>query len=148
MISVFLNLLRYVWASLVAQLVKNPPAMQKTLVRFLSREDPLEDRLPTPVFLGFPCGSVADVGELGLIPGLGRSPGEGNSYPLRYSDLQNSLDCIVLSMCWWMFDVNLRRICVLLLLGEVASNINYIQLTDGAFEFNCVLLPAEYVHFW
>ena len=30
------------WVSLVAQLVKNPPAMQETLVRFLGREDPLQ----------------------------------------------------------------------------------------------------------
>ena len=34
--------LQYSWASLVAQLVKNPPAMQETLVRFLGREDLLE----------------------------------------------------------------------------------------------------------
>ena len=34
--------LQYSWASLVAQLVKNPPAMQETLVRFLGRENPLE----------------------------------------------------------------------------------------------------------
>ena len=34
--------LQYSWASLVAQLVKNPPAMQETLVPFLGREDPLE----------------------------------------------------------------------------------------------------------
>ena len=34
--------LQYSWASLVAQLVKNPPAVQKTLVPFLGREDPLE----------------------------------------------------------------------------------------------------------
>ena len=58
-------------ASLIAQLVKNPPAMQETLVQFLGPEDPLErDRLPTPVFLGFPCGSVGkestrSVGDLG-----------------------------------------------------------------------------------
>ena len=46
-------------ASLIAQLVKNPPAMQETLVRFLDWEDLLEkDRLPTSVFLGFPCGSA------------------------------------------------------------------------------------------
>ena len=45
-------------ASLVAQLVKNPPAMQETLVRFLGHEDPWRrDRLSTPVFLGFPDGS-------------------------------------------------------------------------------------------
>ena len=58
-------------ASLVAQFVKNPPAMQETQVRSLGREDLLEkDRLPTPVFLGFPGGSAgkestwnADLGE-------------------------------------------------------------------------------------
>ena len=55
------------------------------------------DRLPTPVFLGFPCGSVGkesvyNAGDLGSIPGLGRSLGEENSYPLHYSGLENSMD--------------------------------------------------------
>ena len=36
-----------------------------------------------------------NVGDLGSIPGLGRSSGEGNSYPLQYSGLENSMDCIV-----------------------------------------------------
>ena len=50
--------------------------------------------LPTPVFLGFLCGSagkesVCDVGDLGFIPGLRRSPGEGKDYPLQYSGLEN-----------------------------------------------------------
>ena len=49
-------------ASLTAQVVKNPPALQNTP---------------------------------GLIPGLGRSPGEGKGYPLQYSGLENSMDCIV-----------------------------------------------------
>ena len=45
---------------------------------------------------GFPCGSAGkestcSVGDLGLIPGLGRSPGEGDGYPLQYSDLENSM---------------------------------------------------------
>ena len=53
---------QYSWASLVAQLVKNPPAMQKTWVRSLGWEDPLE---------------------------------WGKSYPLQYSGLENSMDCIV-----------------------------------------------------
>ena len=58
------------------------------------------DRLLTSVFLGFPCGSAGkestcNVGDLGLIPGLGRSPGEGKGYPLQYSGLENSMDCIV-----------------------------------------------------
>ena len=33
------------WASLIAQLIKNPPAMQETLVRFLGQEDPLEKEM-------------------------------------------------------------------------------------------------------
>ena len=58
------------------------------------------DSLATPVTLGFPCGSVGkesacNVGDLGLIPGLGISPGEGKGYPLQYSGLENSIDCIV-----------------------------------------------------
>ena len=40
------------------------------------------------------CGS-ANVGDLGSIPGLGKSPGEGKGYPLQYSGLENSMDCIV-----------------------------------------------------
>ena len=58
------------------------------------------DRLPTSVFLGFPCGSASKeftciVGDMGSIPGLGRSPGKGKGYPLQYSGLENSIDCIV-----------------------------------------------------
>ena len=57
------------------------------------------DKLPTPVFLGFPGGSAGkesacDVGDLGSIPGLGRSPGEGKGYPLQYSGPENSMDCV------------------------------------------------------
>ena len=44
------------------------------------------DRLPTPVFLGFPGKeSTCSVGDPGSIPGLGRSAGEGIGYPLQYS---------------------------------------------------------------
>ena len=47
---------------------------------------------------GFPGGSggkesTCSAGDLGSIPGLGRSPGEGKSYPLQYSGLENSMDC-------------------------------------------------------
>ena len=57
------------------------------------------DRLPTPVFLGFPCGSAGKestcyVGDLGQIPGLGRCPGERKGYPFQYFGLENSMDCI------------------------------------------------------
>ena len=50
--------------------------------------------------LGFPVSSVGkesscNVGDLSSIPMLGRSPGEGKGYPLQYSGLENSKDCIV-----------------------------------------------------
>ena len=46
---------------------------------------------------GFPCGSAGKespchAGDLGLIPGLGRSPGEGKGYTLQYSGLEDSMD--------------------------------------------------------
>ena len=52
------------------------------------------------MYVGFPGGSagkesICTVGDLGSIPGLGRSPGEGNSYLLQYSVLENSTDCVV-----------------------------------------------------
>ena len=54
----------------------------------------------TQTLKGFPCGSAGkesacNVGDLGSIPGLGGSPGEGKGYPLQYSGLKNSMDCIV-----------------------------------------------------
>ena len=39
--------------------------------------------------------SACNAGDLGSIPGLGRSPGEGKGYPLQYSGLENSMDCVV-----------------------------------------------------
>ena len=42
--------------------------------------------------------SACNVGDLGLIPGLGRSPGEGNGYPLQYSGLENSMDCMSMGL--------------------------------------------------
>ena len=39
--------------------------------------------------------SACNEGNLGLIPGSGRSHGEGNGYPLQHSGLENSTDCIV-----------------------------------------------------
>ena len=51
---------------------------------------------------GLPGGSVvknppANVGDTGSIPGLGRSPGEGNGYPLQYSFMENSME----RGAWW-----------------------------------------------
>ena len=39
--------------------------------------------------------SACNAGDLGSFPGLGKSPGEGKGYPLQYSGLENSMDCIV-----------------------------------------------------
>ena len=55
--------------------------------------------LPIPVFISFPGGSAGkdstcNVGDLGSVPEMGRSPGEGNGYPLQCSGLENSMDCI------------------------------------------------------
>ena len=54
--------------------------------------------------LGFPGSSAGkesscNVGDLGLIPELGRSPGDGNGYPFQYSGMENSMDCIVHGVC-------------------------------------------------
>ena len=54
---------------------------------------------------GFPGGSAGkestcNVGDLGSIPGLGRSPGEGNGYPLQYSGLENSMDSSLCGHKW------------------------------------------------
>ena len=84
----------------MAQLVKNPPAMQETWVQSLGWEDPLEKRTATHSSIlawripwtvrGFPGSSdgkesTYNVGDPGLIPGLGSLPGEGIGYPIQYS---------------------------------------------------------------
>ena len=101
--------------NIVAQLVKNPPAMQETWVQSLGWEDLLEKaKVPTPVFwpgefhgvekswtrLGnFQTSlvsqkikeSACNEGDLGLIPELERSPGGGHGNPLQYSCLENPM---------------------------------------------------------
>ena len=54
-------------------------------------------------YVGFLCGlageeSACNVGDLGLIPELGRSPGEGNGNPLQYSCQENPMD----TGAWWV----------------------------------------------
>ena len=76
--------------------------MQETLALLVGKICWRRDRLPTPVFLGFPCDSAGkdstcNAGDLGSIPGLERSPGEGKGYPLQYSGLENSTDRMYLS---------------------------------------------------
>ena len=86
---------------MIAQLVKNVPAMQETLVPFLGWEDPLARGYATySSILGLPLWPVGkestyNVGDLGLTPVLERSSGEGKDYPLLYSGLENSMGCVV-----------------------------------------------------
>ena len=88
-------------ASLIAQLVKNLPAMQETLVQFLCWGRSTGEGIGYPLQYSWASlvaqlvESVSNVGDLDSIPGLGRSPGEGKSYPLQYPGLENSMDCIV-----------------------------------------------------
>ena len=90
-------------ASPVAQLIKNPPAMQRRRPGFdpwVGKIPWRRERLPTPAFLGFPGGSdgkesACSAGDLGSVPGLGRSPGGRKGCPLQYSGLEKSMDCIV-----------------------------------------------------
>ena len=72
---------------LIAELIKNPPAKQETPVPFLGLEDPLEKGQATHLsILGLPLWlsckvSTCNAGDLGSIPGLGRSPGEMERLP-------------------------------------------------------------------
>ena len=70
--------------------------------------------------LGFPGGpevkaSACNVGDLGSIPGLGRSPGEGNGNPLQYSCLENPMD----GGAWW---ATIHRATLLLIKKEEGGN--------------------------
>ena len=66
--------------------------------------------------MGFPDSSVGkesvcNAGDPSWIPGLGRSAGEGEGYPLQYSGLENSTDCTVhgVAKCWtWLRDFHFQ----------------------------------------
>ena len=73
---------------------------------FYRPQETLPSTLRSPKWVGNPkkrgfCGGsngkefARNVGDLGSIPGLGRSPGEGIGYQLQYSGLENSKSCIV-----------------------------------------------------
>ena len=66
-----------------------------------------------PCFPGGSAGkeSACNMGDLRSIPGSGRSPGEGKGYPLQYSGLENSMDCIVHGVTksrTWLSDFHFR----------------------------------------
>ena len=82
-------------ASLVTQLGRIHLQCRRPWFNFWVRKNHWRrDRLPTPVFLGFPSGSDGkestwNAGDLGLIPGFGRCPGGGHGNPLQDSCLEN-----------------------------------------------------------
>ena len=94
----FLDILEHFplfWASLIAQLVKNCLQCRRPWFDSWVAKIPWRRaRLPTPVFLGFPGSSdskeyACNVGDLGSISGLGRSPRGRRGNPLHYSCLEN-----------------------------------------------------------
>ena len=93
-----------IWAFLIDQLVKNHLQCRRPgFNSWVGKTHWRRDRLPTPVFLSFPCGSAGKesactAGYLVSIPGLGRSSEKGKGYSLQYSGLENSVDCIVLGV--------------------------------------------------
>ena len=85
--EVFLKLVQVLWWSFLSGL----------WLLLMCFRAPREFRGTPRAFRGFPGGSVSkesacNVGDLDSIPGLGRSPGEGNGNPLQYSCLENSMD--------------------------------------------------------
>ena len=77
--------LEHIRTSLIAQLVKNLPARQETPVRFLSRDNPLEEGKAAPRPQYSWASLVAQLGKNPPTPGLGRSPGGGKGCPPQYS---------------------------------------------------------------
>ena len=74
------------------------------------------DRLPIPVFMGFPGGSdgkesACNAGELDSIPGLGRSSGEGHGNLLQYSCLENphGQRCLVGYSAWGLKELDMTK---------------------------------------
>ena len=79
--------------------------------------------------MGFPCGSAGkesacNVGDLGLIPGLGKSPGDGKSNPLHCSGLENSID----------YTVHGKRVTK-----------SWTQLSDFHFHSFMCVMPVTYI---
>ena len=85
--------------------------------------------------LGFRGGSdgkasACNAGDLGSIPGLGRSPGEGNGYPLQYNCLGNSVN----RKAWWATVHGVAK--------------SWIQLSDQHFQIGNQSMPIPDQHCW
>ena len=101
---------------------------------------------PVLISLGFPDGSddkesTCNIGDLGSIPGLGRSPGEGKGYPLQYSGLENSMDCMVHGVA--ESQTRLRDFHLLYFLAE---NSGQVQDTDSSYWLYIPLMLHSQAH--
>ena len=94
------------WAPLSMGWIFQARTLEWVVISFSRGSSPLRNRIHIIILQAdfyhknFPGGSAGKevsykVGDLGSIPGLGRSPGEGKGYSLQYSGLENSMDCIV-----------------------------------------------------
>ena len=135
------------WDSLIAHLVKELPAMRRpwfnSCVRKISWR---RDRPPTPVFLGFPYGSsgkesACNARDLGSIPGLGRYSGEGKGYPLQYSGMENTMDCIVHGVAksqTWLSDFHIMLLKMIFQTSLVVQWLRILLPVQGLFIWSLV----------
>ena len=87
--------------------------------RMYYRESSKSEREREISYTSFPCGSA------GSVPGLGRSPGEAKGYPLQYSGLENSMDCIVhgVTKSWTrLSNFHVRRLSPIILLSPSTAS--------------------------
>ena len=100
--------------------------------------------------MGFPCGSAGKelachAGDLGCIPGLGRSPGEGKGYPLQYSGLENSMDFIVHRVSKSQTGLSdFHAVCKMERQGPMVKNCKVFQDSDSR-AFNQALDLSEHM---
>ena len=95
--------------------------------------------------------SACNAGDLGLIPGLGRFPGKGKSYPLQYSGLENSMACIVHGVTksrTWLSNFHLLTHCIFKYVKQIQSlqGRNSLWLTEHLSKG--ILLGQKQHNFW
>ena len=106
------------------------------------------------VMICFPGGSAGkettcNAGDLGSIPGLGRSPGEGKGYPLQYSGLENSMNCIVrgVTKSWTQLsNFHFHFSCFIIMLKK-RTNANEMMIIYF-FKFRKAFEVISPLHFW
>ena len=87
--------------------------------------------------------STCNTGDLGLIPGLGRSPGERKGYPPQYSGLENSLECIVhgVAMSWTQLNDFHFHFCLLIFI--IAFPYYSFNVCKVSSDISCFILDIN-----